>query len=62
MQVGPQVLKNEIALTEMREIATDPDEEYFFGVNNYTALATILSKLQQGIFGIEGMQSFFCNK
>lgn len=62
MQVGSEVLKNDIALGEMREIASDPDDEYFFGVDNYDALKNILSKLQQGIFGIEGMQPCIVKK
>lgn len=59
MQVGTEVLNHTVALGEMRAIASDPDEEYFFGVDNYAALNTILSKLQQGIVGIEGIQMLF---
>ncbi|KAG5269132.1 hypothetical protein AALO_G00198620 [Alosa alosa] len=53
--VGPYVLNHSAALKEMREIASDPHEQHFFGVGSYTGLNTILSKLKKGILGgIEG--------
>ncbi|XP_031428713.1 integrin alpha-E [Clupea harengus] len=52
--VGPDVLAKDKALKEMREIASDPDDDHFFGVDNYNALSNILSRIEQGIVGIEG--------
>lgn len=57
LQVGPDVLAKDVALKEMREIASDPDEDHFFGVDNYNALSNILSRIEQGIVGIEGKQA-----
>uniref|UniRef100_A0AAY4AZ77 Integrin, alpha E, tandem duplicate 2 n=1 Tax=Denticeps clupeoides TaxID=299321 RepID=A0AAY4AZ77_9TELE len=52
--VGPSVLNVPEALSEMKEIASDPDEKHFFEVNNYAALEEILSKLEMSIIGQEG--------
>uniref|UniRef100_A0A8C0JD41 Integrin subunit alpha E n=1 Tax=Chelonoidis abingdonii TaxID=106734 RepID=A0A8C0JD41_CHEAB len=42
------------ALSELRLIASDPDESHLFRVTNYSALDGLLSTLQQKIIAIEG--------
>ncbi|XP_077167538.1 integrin alpha-E isoform X2 [Paroedura picta] len=42
------------ALSELRLIASDPDETHLFQVTNYSVLNALLSTLQQKITGIEG--------
>ncbi|MCJ8739935.1 hypothetical protein PDJAM_G00052890, partial [Pangasius djambal] len=52
--VGPEVLNKINAIKEMKEIAGSDNR--FFKVSNYAALKEILSSLEKGIFGIEGIQ------
>ncbi|XP_076832484.1 integrin alpha-L-like isoform X2 [Brachyhypopomus gauderio] len=49
--VGPDVVDNPIAMTEMIQIAGD--ENRYFNVSSYAALENILSPLEQSIIGIE---------
>ncbi|XP_050785625.1 integrin alpha-E isoform X3 [Gopherus flavomarginatus] len=42
------------AISELRLIASDPDESHLFRVTNYSALDGLLSTLQQKIIAIEG--------
>ncbi|XP_076146788.1 matrilin-1-like [Alosa pseudoharengus] len=51
--VGPEVLTHTIALKEMREIASDPDDEHFFKLEEYSALETIVRHLQLAVTGID---------
>uniref|UniRef100_A0A670KKZ4 Integrin subunit alpha E n=1 Tax=Podarcis muralis TaxID=64176 RepID=A0A670KKZ4_PODMU len=44
------------ALQELQLIASDPDESHLFRVTNYSALAVLLSMLQEKIIGIEGTE------
>nr|XP_015222947.1 PREDICTED: integrin alpha-E isoform X1 [Lepisosteus oculatus] len=44
------------AVTELQDIASDPDDEHLFKVDNYAALDGILSLLEKSITGIEGTQ------
>ncbi|XP_014453376.2 integrin alpha-M isoform X1 [Alligator mississippiensis] len=45
------------AQKELNEIASDPDTEHVFQVNNFDALQGLQSQLQEKIFAIEGTQS-----
>uniref|UniRef100_A0A670YT08 Integrin subunit alpha X n=1 Tax=Pseudonaja textilis TaxID=8673 RepID=A0A670YT08_PSETE len=41
---------------ELKDIASEPDDEHVFKVNNFNALKTIQEQLQNKIFAIEGTQ------
>ncbi|XP_013913789.1 PREDICTED: integrin alpha-X-like [Thamnophis sirtalis] len=41
---------------ELKEIASEPDDEHVFRVNNFNALKSIQDQLQNKIFAIEGTQ------
>lgn len=53
MQVG-KAFENNKTYSELKLIASDPDDRYAFKVTNYTALDGLLSKLQQNIIQMEG--------
>ncbi|XP_059511477.1 integrin alpha-E-like isoform X2 [Stegostoma tigrinum] len=53
--VGPAFKKGK-ALNELKLIASDPDEDHLFQVDNYSALDGLLANLEKNIVGIEGTQ------
>ncbi|KAJ8403836.1 hypothetical protein AAFF_G00347040 [Aldrovandia affinis] len=53
--VGNALTKDK-GIKELKEIASDPDDKHLFMVNNYAALAGILSNLEKTITAIEGIQ------
>lgn len=56
VQVGEAFEKNR-TYSELKLIASDPDDRYAFKVTNYTALDGLLSKLQENIIQMEGESS-----
>ncbi|XP_025707296.1 integrin alpha-E isoform X2 [Callorhinus ursinus] len=49
-----KAFENNKTYSELKLIASDPDDRYAFKVTNYTALDGLLSKLQQNIVQMEG--------
>ncbi|XP_064438785.1 integrin alpha-E isoform X8 [Mirounga angustirostris] len=50
-----KAFENNKTYSELKLIASDPDDRYAFKVTNYTALDGLLSRLQQNIIQMEGM-------
>ncbi|GCC44692.1 hypothetical protein chiPu_0028419, partial [Chiloscyllium punctatum] len=48
-----EAFDSELAVQELKVIASSPAQDYVFKVGNFTALSGLQSKLQQNIFAIE---------